>query len=252
MKEIPLIGVTASWTPFVENRPVFPDGSFDYLKNEYSDSLARAGGLPVIIPNFKRDDWHLIDSLIRRLDGLLLSGGSDFAPDLFGQEEIPGSDCIIRRRRDEFELELMKRWDLIRPRSPVFAICRGHQLINIHYGGTLFQDFETCGVKTIEIGHRTKEKRRTYHDIEVYKNTLLAGIVGAGKLHVNSSHHQGVDRIAGGFIATAKAEDGIIEAIEQPISERWLLSIQWHPEALTDEASAKIFAAFVEACIKSK
>lgn len=236
----------------MENRPVFPDGSFDYLKNEYSDSITRAGGLPIIIPNFEKEDWYLIDYLIPRFDGLLLSGGSDFASDLFGQEEIPGADCVVRRRRDEFELELMRRWDAIRPNSPIFAICRGHQLINIHYGGTLFQDFKACGVKTIEIGHRTAEKRRTYHNIDVYEKTLLAEIVGAGKLHVNSSHHQAIDRLADGFVVTARAEDGIVEAIEEKYTKRWLLSIQWHPEALTDDASAALFKAFVDACKSSR
>jgi len=257
MSDIPLIGVTSSWTPFVENRPVFPDGSFDYLKNEYTDSILRAGGLPVTIPNFTKEHWEFIDPLIRRFDGLLLSGGSDFSPDLFGQNELSEAGCVVRRRRDEFELELMRRWDILRPQSPILAICRGHQLLNIHYGGDLYQDFEACGIKTIEIGHRTAEKRRTYHDIEVFESTRLASIVGAGTIHVNSSHHQGIDRLAEGFVVSARAEDGIIEAIEQTTPQtpqgdgkRWLISIQWHPEALSDETSAALFLAFVVACRK--
>ncbi len=250
MKNMPIIGVTASWTPPVENRPVFPDGSFDYLKNEYTDSVANAGGLPIIIPNFEREHWHYLDSLIRRLDGIFFSGGSDFAPDLFGQEAIPEADCVVRRRRDEFELELFRRWDMIRPKSPVLAICRGHQLLNIRYGGTLYQDFDACGIPTIEIGHRTAEKRRTYHDIEIESGTLLAEIVGKGNLEVNSSHHQAIDRLAENLKVTAWAEDGIIEAVEEISPQRWLLSVQWHPEALTDSASKAIFKAFVEACAK--
>jgi putative glutamine amidotransferase len=248
MSHIPLIGITASWAPFVEKRPVFPDASFDYLKNEYSDSIARAGGLPVIIPNFEKEHWSFIDPLIRRLDGLLLSGGSDFSPDLFGQEEIPEAKCVFRRRRDEFELELLQRWDAIRPKSPVMAICRGHQLVNIRYGGTLVQDFDACGVRTIEIGHRTPELQRTYHDVEICTNSILAGIVGTGKLHVNSSHHQAVDKLADGFRVTARAEDGVIEAIEETNPRRWLISVQWHPEALTDSASEVLFEEFIKAC----
>jgi len=248
MANVPLIGVTASWTPFVENRSVFPDGSFDYLKNEYTDSILRAGGLPVIIPNLEREHWGLMDQLIRNLDGLLLSGGSDLAPDLFGQPNLPGSDCVIRRRRDEFELDLMHRWDMLRPHSPVLAICRGHQLLNVLYEGTLIQDFAACGIKTIDCGHRTIDKRRTYHDVDVLEGTKLSRITGSGSIHVNSSHHQAIDSLADGFIISARAEDGVIEAIEETDENRWLISIQWHPEALTDEISAAIFQAFVEAC----
>ncbi len=247
MKHFPLIGVTASWTPFVEKRPVFPDGSFDYLKNDYTDSVADAGGIPIIIPNLERENWKLLDPLIRRLDGLLFSGGSDITPDLFGQEEIPGSNCIIRRRRDEFEMELMRRWDVIRPHGPILAICRGHQLLNIHNGGTLIQDFGACGVDVIPEGHRTPEKRRTYHEVGITKGGLLAEIMGEGRTRVNSSHHQAIDKLAENFRAVAFADDGIIEAIEPIEPGRWVLSIQWHPEALSDDASAGIFEAFVKA-----
>jgi len=250
MDSTPLIGITSSWAPFERNRPVLPDGSFDYLKNEYSDSIARAGGASVIIPNFEKDGWGLLDHLINRLDGLLLSGGSDLAPDFFGENEISEAGCFIRRRRDELELELLRRWDSIRPDRPILAICRGHQVLNVYYGGTLIQDFAACGKATIPENHRTPDGHRTYHEIEVLGGTLLAEITGEGTIKVNSSHHQGTDRLGEGFIVSARAADGIIEAIELKEPKRWLLSVQWHPEALNDEASDRIFEAFVEACRK--
>ena len=248
MKRPPIIGIGASWAPTKIGRPAFPDACFDYLKCEYYEPIAKNGAIPLIIPNLEKEHWPLLDTIVRQIDGLLLSGGSDLAPDLFGQEEIAGSDCIIRRRRDEFELELLRRWDMIRPHGPILAICRGHQVLNAYYGGTLFQDFAICGIDTIPEGHRTPEKKRTYHSIDVVPGTLLADVIGAGDHMVNSSHHQGIDVLADGFEVSACAGDGVIEAMEHSCHARWLLSIQWHPEALDDEESARIFAAFVASC----
>ncbi len=248
MTRPPIIGITASWAPFKKGRPFFPDSAFDYLKCEYYEPLARLGALPLIIPNLLPEQWPLLDTIARQMDGLLLSGGSDLAPDLFGQDELPASGCVVRRRRDELELELLRRWNLIRPHGPILAICRGHQVLNTLYGGSLFQDFDACGVETIPQGHRTPEKRRTYHDVEVLSGTLLSEVIGAGRHRVNSSHHQGIDRLADGFIVSARAEDGIIEAMEMEDRTRWLVSVQWHPEAMDNDESARIFAAFVAAC----
>ncbi|MCK5834010.1 gamma-glutamyl-gamma-aminobutyrate hydrolase family protein [bacterium] len=248
-KRQPIIGITASWAPEKEGRPFFSDAAFDYLKCEYSEAIADAGAVPIIIPNLSPRNWDYLNTLIRNLDALFLSGGSDLAPDFFNQEKIQGAKCVIRRKRDEFEFELMRRWEMIRPQSPIMAICRGHQVLNAYYDGSLFQDFEACGIKTISQGHRTPEKKRTNHTIEVYPGTLLAEIIGAGIHEVNSSHHQGIDKLADGFIVSARADDGIIEAIEPRLRDRWLISVQWHPEAMGDVDSGRIFAAFVESCM---
>jgi len=249
MNNPPSIGITVSWVPHQDDRTGFSDTPFDFNKSEYSEAIARSGGLPILIPNLLSEHWDLIDPLLIKIDGLCLSGGSDLAPDLFGQEEIPDAGCLIRRRRDEFELELLRRWDILRPDGPIFAICRGHQVLNIHYGGTLIQDFDACSVETIPQGHRTPDRKRTVHWIKVEDGTLLADIIGEGFHLVNSSHHQGIDRLGEGFIPGAFAPDGIIEGFELKSKSRWLISVQWHPEAMMfAEDSRRLFEAFVDAC----
>lgn len=250
MSRPPVIGVSASFAPYQKGRPVFTDGSFDYAKNEYTDSIIDAGGLPIIIPNFRKKDYHLINPLLRMLDGLLLSGGSDLDSSFFGEENNPEADCVVRLRRDKLEMELLRRWELIRPDGPIMAICRGHQILNVFYGGTLYQDFTFCKVETIPQGHRTPEKHRTEHSIEVFPDTYLAEIIGDGMHTVNSSHHQGIKKLADGFRVSAKSPDGIIEAIE-PIGDNRerIISIQWHPEALPEKPeSGKLFSRFVGNC----
>lgn len=252
MKRTPLIGITASYAPPKENRPVFPDPEFDYLKCEYHEAIAKAGGIPIIIPNLPPENFGLLDELIRKLDGLLLSGGSDLAPKCFGQELNPSAKCVVHPRRDELELDLVRRWFMIRPKGPILAICRGHQVLNAALGGTLIQDFNACGIETIAVGHRTAEAKRTEHEVTVVPGTRLAEIIGEGEHRVNSSHHQGIDRLAEGYIVSARAEDGIIEAIEPEGREGWVISVQWHPEAMQDDlASMKIFKAFIEAAAKA-
>ncbi len=252
MKRAPFIGITASYAPPADNRRVFPDPEFDYLKCEYHEAIAKAGGLPIIIPNLPPEQFGHLDELVRKLDGLLLSGGSDLAPKHFKQDQNPLAKCVIRERRDELELDLLRRWFLIRPKGPILAICRGHQVLNAFLGGTLHQDFAACGIETIPVGHRTAEAKRTEHKVTIEPGTRLAEIIGEGEHMVNSSHHQGVDRLAKGYIVSARAEDGIIEAIEPEGREGWVISVQWHPEAMhKDLASMKIFEAFIEAAAKA-
>lgn len=249
MKRYPSIGITVSWAPPKEGRAGFPDPGFDFIKNEYVEAVAESGGVPLLIPNLDRPHWALLDQMLPRLDGLLFSGGSDLAPDLFGQEENPEAGCNIRRRRDVFELELLRRWNMIRPDGPIFGICRGHQVLNVFYGGDLFQDFGAYGREVIPQGHLSPEKKRTHHKIDVKDGSMLEGIIGGGDHEVNSSHHQGIKILADDFLASAYAPDGIIEAFELREQSRWLMSVQWHPEAMFDTVeSRKLFKAFIEAC----
>ena len=244
----PIIGVTTTWMPGEKNRKTFPDGSFDYLKNQYSDWLAEFGGIAFPIPTYEKKHWDCLSTILRKIDGLLLSGGDDLAPDLIGQEEIEGAGVVFHRRRDELELELLRRWELMRKDAPILTICRGHQVLNAFYGGEIIQDFDACGVETIPQRHQTPEKGITLHEVEILPDRLLADILGEGRIRVNSSHHQAVKRVADIFTVSARADDGVIEACELKDKSRWLLSLQWHPEALFEDSSAKIFRAFVEAC----
>jgi len=167
------------------------------------------------------------------LRGLLLAGGTDIAPDRYGaarQSETDESDGP----RDELEIALVE--EALARDLPVLAICRGLQLLNVAMGGTLVQHIE---------GHRFP-KQREVHAIAVAPESRLASILGTHDYIVNSRHHQSVDRVGSGLRVAAIAPDGVIEALELP-EKRFVLAVQWHPEARTDGPDAKLFEAFREA-----
>jgi putative glutamine amidotransferase len=179
------------------------------------------------------------------LDGLLLTGGSDVNPKLYGQpraaESEPPEDA-----RDELEIKLLK--EALAADLPVLAICRGMQLFNVARGGTLIQ--HVANVDTHRVRARDKEPGRhpAAHSVRVKPETRLAGIIGAGEHEVNSRHHQAVDRVGSGVIESATAADGVIEGLELPDAV-FAVAVQWHPEdrVAVSEADRKLFEAFAQA-----
>jgi putative glutamine amidotransferase len=175
------------------------------------------------------------------LDGLVLSGGIDLNPALYGEERHPEADQP-NDARDALEITLVNQ--ALDRDLPVLAICRGMQLLNVARGGTLKQHIEQRGV------HRRydKEKPIPVHLVDVEPGSRLAGIVEAGKVAVNSRHHQAVGKLGAGLSISARAEDGVIEGIEVP-GKRFAVAVQWHPEdqAASDPVQAKLFTAFAEA-----
>lgn len=175
------------------------------------------------------------------LDGLVLSGGVDLNPKLYGEERHPLAD-EPSDARDELELGLLR--EALDRDLPVLAICRGMQLFNVALGGTLEQHIEACDV------HRRYdlEKRLPVHEVEVEAGTRLAGILGEGKVAVNSRHHQAVARVGEGLRVSARAEDGLVEGIELP-GKRFAVGVQWHPEDQvgTDAVQARLFGEFARA-----
>jgi putative glutamine amidotransferase len=175
------------------------------------------------------------------LDGLVLSGGIDLNPELYGQARHPEAD-EPNDARDELELRLLKQ--ALEKDLPVLAICRGMQLLNVAAGGTLEQHIEERGV------HRRYDvaKPLPVHKVLVEQGSQLAEILGAGEAAVNSRHHQAVASLGKGLTISARAEDGVIEGIEMP-GKRFAVAVQWHPEdqAATDAVQAKLFTAFAEA-----
>jgi putative glutamine amidotransferase len=189
----------------------------------YADALRLAG----IEPVFVTPDRPL-DSLIN-IEGLLLSGGTDLDPQLYGQAIDPRSDQPDRER-DALEQRLLR--EALEADLPVLAICRGMQLFNVtHPGGTLVQDIE---------GHRIPN--RGTHPAEVYRGTRLAEIFGEGVHTVNSRHHQAVDRLGQGLVISAKSPEGVIEGLERP-DRRFAIAVQWHPEDQMPE-QRRLFEAF--------
>lgn len=222
----PLIGITV-------NRDY--DSDRFWLPAAYCCRVTAAGGRPVLLPPLPPGEER---DLLAGLGGLLLGGGGDIAPLYFGEEPQPGLGAVDPQR-DEWELRLAR--EALRRDLPLLGICRGLQLLNVAAGGTVLQDL----VGPAYLQHEQKAPRSCpSHTVEVLQGTRLAALAGEGLLAVNSFHHQAAGRIAPGLRVAARAPDGVVEALENPAA-RFVLAVQWHPEALEHPAAAALFRALV-------
>ncbi|MDD4515305.1 gamma-glutamyl-gamma-aminobutyrate hydrolase family protein [Massilibacteroides sp.] len=214
------------------------------LAETYIESVLKAGGVPVMIPVIT--DINALSVIVDSIDGLILSGGGDLSPLYVGEEPIPlldEGDLF----RDEYDLILLRL--AVNRQLPILGICRGHQVINLAFGGTLFQDIYSQNSQPL-IKHSQKIDRiYPSHSVRIEDGThFLRKIYGDTKsLLVNSFHHQSVNIVAPEFLAAATAPDGINEAITH--SEKQIYGVQWHPEAMAsadDESMLKLFCFFTE------
>jgi putative glutamine amidotransferase len=217
------------------------------MSQRYIHALTAAGAIPWLIPLV---DDETIRGVYEQLDAVFLPGGADIDPATYGAEPHPLCDKTDPER-DRVEVALAK-WAL-EDEKPVLGVCRGMQLINVAAGGTLYQDLakELPGaIKHDYFPFRGQNFARDFlaHEVEVADGTRLAGLLGAGQLKVNSMHHQGVKELGEGLVSTAVSPDGLVEALEGE-REGYLVAVQWHPEALTDNdaRTRKIFADFIAA-----
>lgn len=213
------------------------------INPDYMDAIRRAGGLPVLLPLCVETDC--LQAMLDQIDGLLLTGGADVNPALYGEEKLA---CCgdLAPQRDQMELPLCRM--AVQQDKPVLAICRGHQMLNVALSGTLYQDIaQQYGD---QLRHPRSDVPKTpVHAVSVAADSLLHRACGLDALAVNSRHHQGVKQPGEGIAVCGKAEDGLIEAIEVP-GKRFVLGVQWHPESLSaarPEAQA-LFNAFVKSC----
>ncbi|MGE5594013.1 MAG: gamma-glutamyl-gamma-aminobutyrate hydrolase family protein [Betaproteobacteria bacterium] len=231
----PLVGVTCSGYSPNESG----ETRKHTLPHDYVYALTKAGSEVVILP---AGDGESALRLAESLGGVVLSGGADLDPRHFGEEPHP-SLGHIDPERDEFELALVKA--AVQAGTPILAICRGIQVLNVAMGGTLYQDIPSQVNGAIK--HR-QDAPRYYasHQVIVERHSKLAGMVGAGEVLVNSFHHQAVRQVAPGFVVSARSSDGVIEGIES-VHDLFVVGVQWHPECMTDRYPAmfEIFAAFV-------
>jgi putative glutamine amidotransferase len=234
----PLIGITTS------RKPIGQDGAQVYLNDAYSRAVLQAGGLPVLIPVGLPKER--ITELLARLDGVLLSGGGDIDPALFGGEAHP-KVYEVDAARDELEITLAR--GLIQGGKPVLAICRGAQVINVALGGSLYTHIADQFPGALNHERAPDAPRtRISHEVEVKAGTHLAAILQVGRVGVNSLHHQGIRDLAAGLTVSATAEDGLIEGVELP-GHPFAVAVQWHPEWLQDDPIQRaLFQAFVESC----
>ncbi|TQR21280.1 gamma-glutamyl-gamma-aminobutyrate hydrolase family protein [Psychrobacillus vulpis] len=202
------------------------------------------GGVPIVLPNMEE-----IESIAETIDGLLLTGGGDIDPTLFGEEPHEGLGSITPER-DAFEIAVIHR--MMQLNKPILGICRGAQILNIAVGGDMYQDIHTQ-IEDKLLQHTQQAPRwHASHYVQVTKGTVLSEIVQVEKMKVNSFHHQALRDIPSDFVVSAVASDGIIEAIESK-NHTFVMGVQWHPESLmlkNDLASSHILKAFIDACKK--
>ena len=217
----PIIGITTDI-----------EGNCLKLSRDYAEAVENAGACPVLLaPSRNAADIAL------RIDGILISGGSDLHPSYY-TEDVNYEIKIVERDRSGFEFAIIH--EIIKLKKPVLGICYGMQLINVAFGGSLYQDIKQQ--VPAAIGHR-----EGWHTIKIDDNKLI----DRGEFKVNSSHHQAVKVIGQRLNAIAFSADGIVEAVYSE-DYPFLLGVQWHPERMKDSLSEKIFRSFVEAAVENK
>lgn len=231
----PLVGMTMTYRRHEESWSISRDNS---------KAVWAAGGLPLALP------WHHegkgIQAYAERLDGLLLTGGNDIDPHLFGEEPIPGLG-EVEPERDRAEIALVR--EMISREKPILAICRGCQILAIALGGEMYQDLGSQREGILQHSQRAPRAHAS-HSIRIQRGSRLHRLAGTETVRVNSFHHQAVRRVPDGCSVAATAPDGVVEAFESE-GKNFVVGVQWHPEnMMSDEPFAfHLFAAFIEACI---
>jgi len=229
----PLIGITAG--------PSSAEPERYALRDDYVRAVEQAGGVPVVLAPGPAEN---VPEVLARLDGLVLSGGSDVDPGQYGARPHPTVEDVAPER-DAFELALVR--EALRRDLPVLAICRGQQVLNVATGGTLVQDIpsELPGA----VDHDPDGERWAHaHEVRILPGTRLREILGRDRVAVNSFHHQAVARLGEGLVASAASPDQVIEGVEAP-DRRFVVGVQWHPEAFWDHGREfdRLFGALVQA-----
>ena len=229
----PVIGITCSEDE-VNNRA--------YLARPYYNAVAKAGGLPVLLPSVPETE-----ELLGIMHGLIFSGGGDVDPHYFGEEPLPGTG-EISPTRDAVELRLAEM-ALLR-KLPSLGICRGAQVLNIAAGGTIHQDISTGydqHLKHVQLAPRWYAT----HNIDILQTSRFFRIISEKTLRVNSFHHQVIARLGDGLLPCAWSSDGVIEAFESA-EDNFVLGVQFHPETMwhRDRRFLKLFEALVLASQK--
>ncbi|MBX7168760.1 MAG: gamma-glutamyl-gamma-aminobutyrate hydrolase family protein [Pirellulales bacterium] len=236
MKSKPLIGINADYRAAAKDSP-----AFSFVAAGYVDRIIAAGGIPVVLPPLAEEDD--IQQLLDTLEGVVLVGGADLDPRRDGFMLHP-SMRLLDPRREEFDRMLTRL--SVQRRMPVLAIGVGMQLLNLTAGGNLFLHVPEDLPKALP--HKDPLDPNHRHGLEVVPGTLMERVFGEGEVRVNSMHHMAIDQLAPGFIVSARAPDGVIEAIESDDPSWTAFGTQFHPEAASASAlDQRIFEEFVAA-----
>ena len=215
-----------------------------YVTDAYIQAVKSAGGLPIVLPLVKSKT--IIQEYVTLCDGFLFCGGGDITPLLFGQEPdygIGATDITL----DLFQIRMIK--EVLSKEKPVLAICRGMQVLNVACGGTIYQDLNQVDFETINHMQTSLSRKDISHKVFFKPKTRLHRLLG-DFAYTNSFHHQAVDRLGSGLIATGSTGDDIIEAIEMP-SHPFAVGVQWHPESMyeTTPNMKQLFHALIHHAI---
>lgn len=222
-----------------------PDGDTSRVRltAAYVTALERAGLIPLIVPPLSSVD--AAGAVLDSVSGLVLTGGEDVDPARYGEQRHE-KVRTVNSARDATEAALIEE---ARARgTPVLAICRGIQILNVALGGTLVQDIPSECRTDIDHDDEGARSSRT-HEVSIEPGSLIAKAVGTERVSVNSFHHQSVKRVADGMKVTARSPDGVIEGIESTEDDWWVMAVQWHPEEMTDSAEPwdrGLFKAFAK------
>jgi len=232
----PLIGITAY---------NYQDNASFVTKSTYINAILLSGGTPILIPY--TSDLSECGNIIEKLDGLLLPGGLDISPRLYGEEPLREAGMSIHNL-DSYEIELIHEAKKLE--KPILAICRGIQILNVALGGTLYQDIDAQKAATICHNQSINVRDEMTHSVSLVLDRTLYRIYQQDKIYVNSYHHQAVKDLAEKLCPSAYSSDCILEACES--EDGRIMGVQWHPETLinVDENSKKLFRYFVDLCIK--
>lgn len=236
-RRAPVIGVTLDQeVGNIEKYSAFP---WYALRQNYGDSIAEAGGLPLMLPHHA----EAAEAYLDRIDGLMVTGGHfDVDPALFGAAATHES-VTTKPRRTQFEWAIMQ--GALARHMPILGICGGEQLLNVVLGGTLIQHIPESFPNAL-VHEQPPPKDEPTHLVSVVEGSLLHRITGAREFKVNSTHHQAVATPGKGVLVNAQAPDGVIEGIELP-GHPFCLGVEWHPEYGKSPENAAIMKAFVEA-----
>lgn len=231
----PIIGVTSLYS-------VNENNYIQKISSRNLNAVLNSGGIPVVLP--VTCDESIIDDILEKIDGIVFTGGGDISPLIYGSDPIKGLR-EVSTPRDEFEFILYKKAEILD--MPMLGICRGVQVMNVASGGTLYQDIYIEREGCNDHSPSQNEFIHKYHSVDIISGTKLSNIFGDGKLGTNTSHHQAIKTLGKNYIVSAKASDGIIEAIESK-TNTFALGVQWHPEALYERYAefSKLYDSLVE------
>lgn len=236
MEKKPIIGLCTSYEKTDKEDRIF-------INHAYLEAVRHFGGIPLVIPGEAQEDEQAV--LLSMCQGLVMTGGDDIDPALYGETVI--NDTVFPAPERDLREPRLCAMAMAR-QIPILGICRGLQIMNVHFGGTLYQDIP-AQLETAVLHKMEPPYQRVIHDCVLVPGSPLQQLTGCDTIGVNSFHHQAIKDVAPGLAVMGRAPDGIVEAVWKP-DYGFLWAVQWHPEMLwpVEAASQKIWEAFITAC----